>query len=122
MILVDTSIWIDHLHKGDDVMDKLLSEDAVMMHPFVYGEIAMGSLKDRRVILAELAKIPAAPVAKDAEVMEFIETARLFGTGIGFIDAHLLASAKLQADGLVWTRDRRLQVAAEELGIDATTV
>lgn len=120
MILVDTSIWIDHLHKGDVVMQQLLEDDAVMMHPFVLGEIALGSLKNRAVVLGDLARVPAAPMADDYEVLTLIEGKRLYGSGIGFVDAHLLASALLNSEGLVWTRDRRLQAAADSLGIDAT--
>ena len=121
MILVDTSIWIDHLHKGDVVMQQLLDNDAVMMHPFVFGEIALGSLKDRAAVLGDLAAVPTAPVADDFEVMTLIEAKRLYGSGLGFVDAHLIASALLSSEGLLWTRDRRLQAAAEQLGIDAMT-
>jgi predicted nucleic acid-binding protein len=120
MILVDTSIWVDHLHKGDPVMVRLLDEDSVMMHPFVYGEIALGSLRDRRSTLDELMTIPRAEIAHNDEVMAFINAKKLHGSGIGFVDAHLLASVLLSPEGLLWTRDRRLQAAAEALGVDAT--
>jgi predicted nucleic acid-binding protein len=119
MILVDTSIWIDHLHQGDPVMFDLLENNVVMMHSFVFGEIALGSLKRRHELLADLATIPVAPVARDDEVFELIERNKLFGTGIGFVDAHLLASTLLGDEHLLWTRDRRLAAAAEKLGIDA---
>lgn len=121
MILVDTSIWIDHLHRGDPVMSQLLNEDAVVMHPFVFGEIALGSLRDRERVLADLGKVAPAKVAQDDEVLTLIHAKRLHGSGVGYVDAHLLASTLLIRSGLLWTRDRRLQAAAEELGIDATT-
>lgn len=121
MIIVDTSIWIDHLHKGDKVMHQLLAEDAVMLHPFVLGELALGSLRNRKKVLAELETIPAAPMVAIEDVLELIEQRGLSGSGIGLIDAHLVASTLLDADDLLWTKDRRLASVAERLGIDAAT-
>ena len=121
MILVDTSIWIDHLHRGDPVMQYLLDSQSVLMHPFVYGEISLGSLKDRQAYLLDLATLPTAQVVQDHEVHALIERQKLFGTGIGLIDAHLLASTLIGDEDLLWTRDRRLAVVAERLGIDASS-
>ncbi|MBI4921350.1 MAG: type II toxin-antitoxin system VapC family toxin [Devosia nanyangense] len=121
MILVDTSIWIDHLHTGDPVMDRLLREDTVVLHPFVLGEIALGNLKDRKRVLAELDTIPAAGMVANEDVLELIHQQELAGSGIGLIDAHLIASTLLVGDDLLWTRDRRLAAVAHRLGIDATS-
>ena len=119
MIIVDTSIWIDHLHKGDQIMARLLADDAVMLHPFVLGEIALGSLRNRKKVLTELETIPVAPMVAIEDVLELIERQGLSGSGIGLIDAHLVASTLLDADDLLWTKDRRLAAVAEKLGIDA---
>jgi hypothetical protein len=121
MILVDTSIWIDHLNHDDPVMTKLLNADAVMLHPSVYGEIMLGNLKDRPALRRRLSKLPPAPTPRHDEVYELIETQRLFGAGIGLVDAHLLASTLMSEEHLLWTRDRRLANIAERLGVDATT-
>ena len=122
MILVDTSIWIDHLHHGDAVMQQLLDSEAVMLHPFVFGEISLGSLKDRHAVLLDLSIIPPAPMVPDNEVHFLIEKQKLFGSGIGLVDAHLLASTLLGGEDLLWTKDRRLAAVAERLGIDATSI
>jgi len=122
MIIVDTSIWIDHLHKGEQVMEWLLAEDAVMLPPFVLGEIALGSLRNRKQTLAELRAVPVAPVVAQEDVLELVDRQKLSGSGIGLIDAHLIASTLLDAGDLLWTKDRRLAVVAERLGIDAATI
>ena len=119
MILVDTSIWIDHLHRGNDALQYLLDANAVALHHFVYGEIALGNLKDRARVLKDLSKIPRALTVSHEYVASLVGDRRLFGSGIGWIDAHLLASALARGD-LVWTRDRRLEVVASRLGIDAS--
>lgn len=118
MILVDTSVWIDHLRDGVPALADLLAENRVLMHPFVLGEIACGNLRDRRQTLQLLSSLPGAPQASDAEVMVFIETHRLMGQGIGFVDAHLLAAAALAGDARLWTHDRRLGRAAKKLELD----
>ena len=115
MILVDTSVWVDHLRRGDAQLTALLERGAVVMHPFVVGEIACGSLSDRSTVLELLQHLPLAAVASDAEVLGFIEHHQLHGKGIGYVDAHLLASAALTAGAKVWTRDKRLRMAAEDL-------
>lgn len=116
MIVVDTSVWVAHL-RGDDLgLAPRLDAVEVLGHPFVTGELACGSLKDRPAVLALLDRLPPAPEAYDAEVRELIERRRLHGRGVGWVDAHLLASALL-ADAPLWTLDRRLRDVAEALGI-----
>ena len=118
MILVDTSVWVDHLRRGDPRLVDLLERSVVIMHPFVVGEIACGSLHDRVSILELLQDLPAAVVAQDAEVLGFIERQVLHGKGIGYVDVHLLASVALTDGAKLWTRDKRLQAVAEALGCD----
>jgi predicted nucleic acid-binding protein len=113
VILVDTSVWIDHLRTGDALLAHLLDRNDVLAHPFVITELALGNLGKRELILGSLRNLPSATIAQEAEVMRFIEAAPLFGLGIGFVDAHLLASARLTRDALIWTRDKR----AENLGL-----
>ena len=117
MILVDTSVWVQHFRAGDPVLANLLDQGQVLIHPFIVGEIAMGQLHPRGTILARLRALPCAVVAHHDDVSAFVERERLFGLGIGFIDAHLLAAARLTPEAGLWTRDRRLAGAAERLGI-----
>jgi hypothetical protein len=118
LILADTAIWVDHLHRGGDArMVALLDANLVLMHPHVVGEIALGSLRNRAEILRGLGEMPQAEIAREAEVLALIERHRWFGTGIGLVDAHLLASTLLTRDARLWTRDRRLHDAAERLGV-----
>ena len=117
MILVDTSVWVDHLRHGDASLSQHLSQAQVMCHPMVVGELACGNLKSRSMVLALLADLPSASVASEAEVLGFIQAQSLFGLGIGYVDVHLCASAKLNGVQL-WTRDKRLQAVAEQLGLD----
>jgi predicted nucleic acid-binding protein len=117
LILVDTSVWVDHLKKGDAQLAELLERGGVVMHPFIVGEIACGSLANRSTILDLLQDLPMATVAESGEVLGFIERHRLHGKGIGYVDAHLLASTALTRGGAtLWTRDLRLRAAAETLG------
>jgi predicted nucleic acid-binding protein len=120
MILVDTSIWIDHLRASSDMLTHLLEEARVLTHPFVIGEIALGSLKNRKTVLATLADLPAATVASDEEVLSFIDAAALAGTGVGYLDAHLLASVKLTSGVKIWTRDNKLKSVAAAAGLAMT--
>jgi predicted nucleic acid-binding protein len=115
VILVDTSVWIDHLRSGEQRLSDALETEQVLVHPFVVGELACGNLKDRRGVLRLLEDLPAAPAATDPEALEFIERRALMGRGIGYLDVHLLASVLLSGDALLWTRDRRLAAAASEL-------
>ena len=117
MILVDTSVWVDHLRSHEDELGDLLDGGLVVMHPFVVGEIACGSLADRSAILELLRALPSAVVADDDEVLGFIERHGLHGKGIGLVDVHLLASTKLTQGVMLWTRDRKLQAATELLGL-----
>jgi|SRR5690606_29972821 len=115
MILVDTSVWVDHLRKGDEQLAQYLNAAQVLAHPFVIGELALGQLSQRRRVLDALRALPQAIVATEDEVFDFIERHRLHGLGIGYVDAHLLAAAHLTPDTRLWTRDRRLHEAAERL-------
>jgi len=115
MILVDTSMWVDHLKAGDDGLSELLHQGRVLMHPFVLGELALGSLRQRRLVLESLQGLPNAIAASDAEVLVLIETAGLSGVGIGYVDAHLLASVRLTPDASLWTRDKRLAKVYEAM-------
>ena len=116
MILVDTSVWVDHLRSGDVQLVDLLERANVIMHPFVIGEIACGILRDRLSILELLLDLPAAAVAEGEEVLGFIERHLLHGKGIGYVDVHLLASVALTEGAKLWTRDKRLRVVAEAIG------
>ena len=116
MILVDTSVWVDHLRNGLPLLANLLQEGEVLIHPWVIGEIACGNLRNRNQILELLQGLPAAVVASDSEVLLLIERSNLMGRGIGYVDAHLLAAAKLSRSGL-WTQDRRLAALAQEKGL-----
>lgn len=117
MILVDTSVWIDHLRAGDRALVHLLETGSVLAHPFVIGELALGNLRSRDVVLGALRDLPQAIVASDREVLQFIDHNALFGHGIGYVDAHLLAAARMMPETALWTRDRRLRAAAEGLGL-----
>jgi len=117
MILVDTSVLVDHLRAGEPVLARLLETSGVLSHPFVIGELACGNLHQRTAILSLLKDLPPTRVATDDEVLLFIETHTLMGRGIGYIDAHLLAATTLTEGAMLWTRDRRLKTAAEALGL-----
>ena len=117
MILVDTSVWVDHLRKSDRGLAALLTASNVLMHPFVIGELACGNLRKRDQILALLKNLPRAGVATDNEVLFFIERQTLMGRGLGFVDVHLLASVALHGTARLWTRDKRLRAAADSLGL-----
>jgi predicted nucleic acid-binding protein len=116
VILVDTSIWIDHLRKGNKALSLLLEQELVLMHPFIIGELACGSMVNRQEILGLLETLPAATAADHDEVLRLVEGRHLYGVGIGWIDVHLLASAQL-SEAPLWTSDTRLKRAAESLGI-----
>lgn len=115
MILVDTSVWVDHLRRGDNALVRRLTGHQVLMHPFVLGELACGNLQRRAEVLGYLARLPHAAVAKDEEVLDFIERHRLMGQGLGYVDVHLLAAVALSAPAALWTRDKRLHGAAQAL-------
>ncbi len=117
MILVDTSVWVDHLRSGEPALATALEGGHVLMHPFVLGELACGNLKNRSEVLRLLGDLPVAPTATDPEVLGLIERRALMGRGIGYIDAHLLASAALADVGRLWTRDRRLVAVTAEVDL-----
>jgi predicted nucleic acid-binding protein len=117
MILVDTSIWIDHLRQRDERLTNLLNQGQVLAHPFVIGELALGNLQNRGAILGALQDLPQTPVATDCEVLGFIQENSLYGMGIGYIDAHLLAAVRLAPGATLWTRDKRLLAAGTKLGL-----
>lgn len=115
MILVDTSVWVDHLRDGAPALAAALEQGSVLMHPFVLGELACGNLKNRGEVLRLLGDLPAAPLATDPEALDYIERRALMGRGIGYVDVHLLASAALVAAARLWTRDKRLAAVAADL-------
>ena len=117
MILVDTSVWVDHLRATDKALVGLLDAGMVLAHPFVIGELALGNLRQREAVLNALSDLPRAVVATDAEVLHFIDRHALFGRGVGYLDIHLLAAARLTAGTELWTRDKRLHGVAVQLGL-----
>jgi predicted nucleic acid-binding protein len=119
VILADTSVWVDHLRSGDDEMRDRLNRGEIVIHPFIVAELALGSLKDRRRTLALFDRLPQMRVARASEVRVAIEARRLYGLGIGLVDAHLIASVLIGSPVLLWTRDKRLGKVSERLGIDA---
>lgn len=119
MILVDTAIWIDHFHSADAALVDLLNSGQALTHPFVIGELSLGQLRRREFVLVEIARLPMSERANDDEVLHFVERHALYGQGIGFVDAHLLASVKLTSGATLWTRDARLHKIARKLGLAA---
>lgn len=119
MILVDTSVWIDHLGEGDSRLERLLNDESVLMHPFVVGELALGSLGRREMVIDALTLLPQAVRASHDEVMQFLHFEKLFGKGIGYVDLHLLASTRLTPGATLWTKDKRLRSLASELSMFA---
>ena len=121
MILVDTSVWIDHLRQGDTELAAALEAWQVRVHPFVVGELACGNLRARAEVLGLLQALPPILVATDKEVLFFMAGQNLMGRSIGYVDVHLLASARL-GGALLWTRDKRLHAVATELGMAHTEI
>ncbi len=119
MILVDTSIWIDHLAKPDAQLAELIEGQLAFVHPYVIDEILLGSIKDRLVVAEQLELLPQLMPVRHSEVLRLIENHYLFGSGIGYVDAHLLASASVTKQCQLWTRDKRQLAAAETLGVAA---
>lgn len=115
MILVDTSVWVDHLRAGDAQLAALLQRAGVSMHPFIVGELACRNLRNGAAVLALLRQLPSTVIASDAETLHFIERQKLMGQGIGYVDAHLLASVSLDAGAQLWTRDKRLRSVARAM-------
>jgi predicted nucleic acid-binding protein len=119
LILVDTSVWVQHLRSTDAALVVALNRGEVLIHPFVIGELAMGNLRDRSGLVENLRGLPNVRSANDDEVMTFVEREKLYGRGLGYIDAHLLASVRLTPGARLWSRDRRLTVAAAALEVSA---
>lgn len=116
MILVDTSIWLDHFRRSNSELQRALLDGEVLTHPFVIGELACGNFKNRQEVLQDLAALPRVEVATDGEVLRFLEDRKLWGLGIGWIDCHVLASALLTKCHL-WTLDKRLDRGAESANV-----
>ena len=120
MILVDTSVWIDHLRSADVTLQKLLRNDEVVTHPFVRLELALGSIATREKVLADLALLPQAPIATTDELFSLVELRGLHRRGIGIAGLHLICSALYDKSISIWTRDRRLGDIADEYGLRAS--
>jgi predicted nucleic acid-binding protein len=116
MVLVDTSVWVKHLREGEPLLAEILSSDSILTHPFVIGELACGTMRNRAGVMEDLAALPGAAVATDQEALRLIEDHKLWGRGLGWIDVHLMASALL-SNCRIWTMDRRLAAAAEQAGV-----
>jgi predicted nucleic acid-binding protein len=114
VILVDTSVWVDHLRKAEEELQSLLNEGLVLSHPFVIGELACGNLKNRDEILALLDALPKARLASHEEVLQLVSERKLYGKGLGWVDVHLVAAALL-SQSLLWSRERTLASVAREL-------
>jgi predicted nucleic acid-binding protein len=117
LILADTSVWVDHLRFGDKDMRQLLDRGQIVIHPFIVAELALGSIKDRAKTLALLDLLPQVRIARLNELRLTIEARRLYSAGIGFTDAHLIASVLIDSPTLLWARDKKLRKVAENLGI-----
>lgn len=116
MVLVDTSVWIEHFRKGHPRLIELLNNSEVAIHPFIIGELACGNIKNREEILDLLQTLDSSPEITLEEVLRFIEMNKLQGKGMGFIDINLLASSLL-SDCMVWTNDKKLHGIAQKMGI-----
>lgn len=119
MILVDTSVWIDHLRGDDAALALLLDDREVLVHPHVIGEIALGRLRQRELVIQALQRLPSATIATEVEVLLLIQSDALFGLGVGYVDAHLLAAVRLTPGARLWTRDPRLALVADRMRLGA---
>jgi predicted nucleic acid-binding protein len=117
VIVVDTSVWIDHLHRAEQGLVRVLENDLVATHPMVIGELALGSLRNRRQVIGLLSALPHVTTATHDECLHLVEAHRLHGRGLSLVDAHLLASARLTPGARIWTRDKRLATVATELSL-----
>jgi hypothetical protein len=116
LILATASIWAGHLRHGDPVLARRLEAGTLLSHPLVVGELAMGTMRHREMILESMRALPAAVTASDEEVCDFIEREKLFGQNLGYVDAHLLAAARLTPRARLWSRDARVREFAERMG------
>lgn len=121
MILVDTSIWIDHLHAAEPELVSLLQDDRVAIHSFIIQELALVSIKNRTVTLRLLSALRKLPSITHDELLTFVDERRLWGRGLSAVDVHLLGSAVMTRGARLWTRDKRLQEAAAEVGVPVHT-
>jgi predicted nucleic acid-binding protein len=121
LILVDTSIWVDHFRSNDARLERLLDSSRISTHPFVVGEIALGNLRNRNEILQLLAALPAVAVASYDEALSFISNFSLAGRGLGYIDVHLLAAVNLTPQTTLWSKDKKLLAVAQDLSIPAVS-
>ena len=117
VILVDSSVWIDHFRSASAELAALLTSRVVMIHPFVVGELACGYLPKYKAVIAALASLPLAPVLQHSEVLAFVERHQLMARGIGWVDTHLLASTTVVGRVSLWPRDKRLPAVAAECGV-----
>jgi predicted nucleic acid-binding protein len=120
VILVDTSVWIDHLRKADREIQTLLQNDQVITHPFIRLELALGSIANRKEVLAHLALLPQAQVVASEELFNLVDRKKLYRRGIGLTDLHLICCALFDDSISIWTRDWRLGETADELGLRAS--
>jgi predicted nucleic acid-binding protein len=119
VVIIDTSVWIDHVRSGNHIAARLLEDELVLLHPYVLGELALGTYRHRGSFFADMALLPEPLVAQSDEVMEFLEQHQLFGCGIGYVDLHLLASTALTVESRLWTFDKRLHQVAAKLSLAA---
>ena len=117
MILVDTSVWVGHLRAHDYELARLIDANAVCTHPYVVGEIALGQLRQRGIVMKSRHALPQVMVAAEREVMTFVENHALFGRGIGYVDVCLLAATRVTANTWLWTNDKKLRAVASDLGL-----
>jgi predicted nucleic acid-binding protein len=117
MILVDTSVWIDHFRSSEPQLVQWIAREIVLTHPFVIGEVSLGNFRRRSSVVEWFQDLARVDKAEDDEVLELIEAQQLYGTGIGFVDCHLLASLRLTRGTRLWARDKRLKAAAETIGV-----
>jgi predicted nucleic acid-binding protein len=120
MILADTSVWIDYLRQGEPSLAEQLSQENILMHGMVLGELAIGNFKNRQLLLKQWKALPFVQTAADTQVLDFIETHQLMGKGVGWIDLHLLTAVSLAGTVQLWTRDKRLRNIAERLNLAAS--
>jgi predicted nucleic acid-binding protein len=119
VVLIDTSVWIDHLRRREAKLEELLENDEVVVHPLVRLELALGSIANRDEVLRDLSLLPQAVIADTDELFRLVELRKFYRRGLGVTDLHLIASALFDKSLTIWTRDRRLGEAAEEFGVRA---